>query len=188
MRKLRRFYGLEELRQVYGHPYQPHLHAEHTQRLEYTAMVADALINNHGIQTAADLSAGDRTLVHRLGGEARFDRVVTHDLSDDGRDIFVALLELEPVDLFLLTETVEHLEAPWDLLEQVWWKTRWLLLTCPLTEPPGTGNWEHYWSFDLVDLRAMLEQAGYVDLEVDTLSGSNWTYTYQIWTARSTHA
>lgn len=181
MRKLRRFHDAAELRRIYEHKYNSSAWPEHVRRVTFTRNLIQGLITEHGLTTMADLSCGDAEVTSTLTG-------LTHrhlrDFTDHGEDI-LSLLNgvLDPVDLFVCTETIEHLEAPWTVLERIREKTKWLVLSCPNDEK-NAENWEHYWSFEQDDVRDMLTQAGFTDLECTGLWEPGWNYDYQIWMAR----
>lgn len=180
MRKLRRFYTPDEIAGIYANEYDHTRWSEHVERVRRTIAIANVLIEVNQLRTAADFSAGDRAVAAGLHG-------ITGGLRTSDGDIEGDLAELPGVvDLFVCTETIEHLEAPWTVLERVAEKARWLVLSCPLDEDPKIGNYEHYWSFDTVDVDNMLACAGFDDRKMYLLTGEGWTYEYQLWTARST--
>jgi len=178
MRKLRRFYTPERLAEIYGGEYDHTRWPEHVERVRQTIVVANTLIEVNQLKSAADLSAGDRAIAAGLRG------LMSLETSDG--DIEGSLVNMGPVDLFVCTETIEHLEAPWTVLERIAEKTRWLVLSCPHDEPSHYGNYEHYWSFDAIDVDDMLACAGFEERKMHLLTGEGWTYEYQLWTARST--
>lgn len=183
VRKLRRFHDAETLKRIYDHMYNPNVWPEHKQRIETTAAVANQLIADLGLKTCADYSAGNRALALRLRGLTMLD---TCDYFGSGR-MEERIDEMEPVDLYLCTETIEHLEAPWTVLEKLATKARQLVLSTPLDENPKIGNYEHYWSFTEEDVEQMLWQSGWAPHPgcPTILFQKSWTYTYQIWTAKS---
>jgi hypothetical protein len=178
VRKLRPFYDDETLARIYSVAYDHTVWPEHRERVDDTVRITQRLIDAHDIKTAADWSAGDRAITGRLIGLTLLDTA-------DG-DLARALREnVDQWDLFICTETIEHLEAPWTVLEEIAKITRFIVLSTPLDEQPDIDNYEHYWSFTQHDVRDLLEQAGFVDLHPTYLTGSGWTYTYQVWTGRS---
>ena len=179
MIKLRRFYSPEKIAEIYGARYNPHRWPEHTLRIQRTIEIAQGLIDLYGLETCADLSAGDNSITDGLHGL----RLVQADDGDIEADLAAMT---EPVDLFICTETIEHLEAPWTVLERIAEVARFIVVSTPLDEAPMIGNYEHYWSFTETDVRDMLLNAEFVDLAVEHLHRAYWTYTYQIWTGRST--
>lgn len=181
MRKLRRFHSETELKRIYAEKYESSKWQEHVRRIEFTRNITQELITEHGLTTLADLSCGDGEVTRTLRG-------LTHqhlrDYTDHHEDILSLLTALpRPVDLFVCTETIEHLEAPWTVIEKIAEKTKWLVLSCPNDER-GDGNWEHYWSFDQNDVLDMLSHAGFTEPKYHALWEPGWYYDYQIWTAR----
>jgi len=184
MIKLRRFYEPDALRQMYAHQYSVLKWTEHQARVARTLDLARPLIAEQQLETLADLSWGDRSIANGLS-----DLIVAKHLNDitTGVPIDVALTSVDAVDLFICTETIEHLEAPWTTLEAIALKTKWLLLSTPLDEPAATPNWEHYWSFSANDVGSMLTQAGFDRLRCVAFTEPDWEYVYQVWVGRSVY-
>ncbi len=176
MRKLRAFYDDDAERALYKHPYDHKKWHEHVARVAATVDITQRLIDQLGHVTVADLSMGDGAITKALTN-------VTIQHARDG-DIEHDVLEIDPVDLFICTETIEHLRAPWTVLEAIARKTKWLVLSTPLDESPEDGNWEHYWSFTEDDVATLLWQSGFRGNRVLFLiKQEGWVYTYQLWTA-----
>jgi hypothetical protein len=166
---------------MYAEKYNSSQWHEHIRRVAFTRDLIQRLISEHGLTTMADLSCGDAEVTRTLTG-------LTHrhlrDISDEGKDILTLLDEMpHAVDLFVCTETIEHLEAPWTVIERIREKTKWLVLSCPNDEK-DTSNWEHYWSFDTHDVLSMISDAGFSEANYHRLWEPGWNYDYQIWTAR----
>lgn len=94
----------------------------------------------------------------------------------------------EPVDLLVLSETLEHVPDPDRLLEQATSWSRYLFLSTPVDEPAGTGNVEHYWGWGQDDIHELLQATGWNPLELKLLtpeSTRNYAdaYTFQLWMA-----
>jgi hypothetical protein len=92
-----------------------------------------------------------------------------------------------PVDLFILSETLEHVTDPDGLLQKLTGVSRYLFLSTPLNES-GDGNPEHYWGWGQADLHHMLWETGWSPLEFNTLvprstRHMDGAYTYQLWMA-----
>lgn len=183
MRKLRRFHTPQRLAEIYANQYQHVQWQSHQERVQVTTEIAQRLIDAEGIKRIADFSAGDRAIVSGLAG---YTDAWLHDITDDGVDIVERLREETfQYDLFICTETIEHVERPWELLEEIAPRTRWLLLSTPLDEDPAEDNWEHYWSFEAVDIDDLLIQSGFPHGVMTTHRPATGPYTYQIWIARS---
>lgn len=169
----------DEYRSNYAVQYNHTRWADHRERVAYTAALAQRVVELNNYRRVADLSAGDRAIVNALAGVE-----VTASDWTDGVDIMKSVVELEPVDLFICTETVEHLEAPWTLLEHIAPRTKCLLLSTPMDESADAGNWEHYWSFTVEDVFTLLRQAGFIRMTVDVMRpNAGGPYVHQIWTA-----
>lgn len=67
---------------------------------------------------------------------------------------------IDPVDLFILSETLEHLEDPDSILALMYQKADAIFISTPLDEEPGANN-EHYWSWGKEDIQLMLHSAGF---------------------------
>lgn len=155
------------------------------------------------IRSAADLSCGDGALLNMIS--RHLTRAVLGDLNGVPASAAVSchaqvletigpaalphsLEHLEPVDLFILSETIEHMDDPDDLLRRIGDVSRYLFLSTPLSEDAGSGNTEHYWSWGQDDMHRMLEAAGWSPLELELLRPVSTrdmpgAYTYQLWLA-----
>ncbi len=154
---------------------------EHRVRVERTTEIAQRLIDDHNLRSAADLSCGDGAIIDSL---TDLDLRICNDITN-GDEIEITSMVMREVDLFICSETIEHLEAPWTVLEQIARKTKWLVLSTPLDERFPSENWEHYWSFTHDDIETLLTQSGFVTATLTTVSQPRWNYSYQIWTAKS---
>lgn len=135
------------------------------------------------IQSAADLSCGDGALLKSLPASIKKlygDMVPRNGLQFVG-EIEHTIHAIPPVDLFLLTESIEHLREPQQVLNHIRDVTQWLFLTTPTGEIPGTNNPEHIWEWDVEGMGEMLEKAGFRGT-CDIIECEH--YTYQAWTVR----
>lgn len=87
---------------------------------------------------------------------------------------------LEPVDVYICSETLEHLEDPDAVLRKIRGKSGHLVLTTPDSEATNE-NPEHYWSWGTGDLESMLHAAGWTG-SVELFTPDIDYYTFQIWT------
>lgn len=153
--------------------------ADHRDRVAHTLSIAREVVERNHYRRAGDLSAGDRAIVTGLG----LTDCVASDWTD-GTDIMDMITRIEPVDIYICTETIEHLEAPWTLLERIAEKTKCLILSTPMDEGQAVGNWEHYWSFTVEDVFTLLHQSGFPRMTVDIIHpNGGGPYIHQIWTA-----
>lgn len=129
--------------------------------------VADLSCGNGAIPLA--LTQAGRTIV--LGDYAP--RWPIHGPLDD------TLPALEPVDLYICSETLEHLDNPDQVLHLIGEKAHRLILTTPLGET-SDGNPEHYWGWDHDGIGSMLADTGWATVaQVDVAIPDS--YTYQLW-------
>lgn len=168
----------------YAHTYSYKRWGEHVDRIRHTTEIAQRIINTEELKHVTDLSCGDGAIINSLTGVD----TVRNDFSINGDGIEVTSKIMKPTDLFICSETIEHLREPWTVLEQIAMNTKWLVLSTPLDEDISVGNWEHYWSFEKRDIQDILEQSCFTPVDHIVLLSAGWTYEYQIWTARSTHA
>lgn len=185
----------------YPDGYRHDVWADHVERV---AASVDLIRRYRGqIRTAADLSCGDGAVLRSLAPD--LERMYLGDLNHarvgrwfwSGADVEVippgplpdTLEHLpEPVDLFVLSETIEHVDDPDALLRAVRDHARYLFLSTPVEERADSGNTEHYWSWGVSDVHDMLTDAGWEPLERQTLEpestrGLPGAYLYQLWLA-----
>lgn len=190
MRRLRPYPTEKELDELYVTTY------DHTQWEDHKKRVTHSVERLHELMTpslvmgtlrrVADLSCGDGTIINSFKSYVPKIKLIKGDfVPNDGLD-FVGRIEdtldaIEPVDLFILTETIEHLEDPGAFLVELRKKTRWLFLTTPIGEVEGYDNPEHIWEWNVDDMKMMLNDAGFTG-ECELLVLPH--YTYQIWTCR----
>ena len=155
--------------------------ADHKVRVQVTAGMAAWF---PGVQTCADLSCGDGAimkLIEEKNGVGRSyygDYVPGYEFTGP---IEKTINEIPNVDLFILSETIEHLENPDAVLAQIRQKTRYLILSTPDGET-GTDNPEHLWGWDNEEMKSMLQIAGFTPHTYVSLSFPiNPYYTFQIW-------
>ena len=151
-------------------------------RIAVTAQVARVMVGD--VDSAADLSCGEGLLLAVVAARRRY-------YGDFGPGwpicgpIEQTLEQIPAVDLYLCTETVEHLDDPDGTLKAIRDKTQALILSTPLEAwHDRTANLEHYWAWDREAVEAMLIGAGFtpaVFVELDlSLSGPD-SYRYGIW-------
>lgn len=187
-RQLRPFYTPEQHAALYSHTYDHTRWPDHIERVAYTTAVLDRLaaeLQAEDPDTAlsvADLSCGDGAIV--TGSRHPWGRRVLSDIATGGPPIHDAVAALDPVDVFVCSETLEHVEDPDGLLTAIRGKARALLLTTPTGEADDS-NPEHYWSWDVVDVAEMLRYAGWGGRTVAVFTPQSVNlYTFQIWTCR----
>lgn len=176
--------------QTYPSGYQHTVWPDHVERVAASVQFISTWVRESGqvIGSIADLSCGDGTIPRELSVRTGADRLVLGDINrQEGLRIVGPLPDtLEeltpPVDLYVCSETIEHMDDPDFLLQQLRLKSKFLFVSTPVSEPLHYGNTEHYWSWDTDDIGQMLADADWspVDHQV-FVPVSNQTYTFQFW-------
>lgn len=181
MRQLRPFHTPEELAKIYDHPYDHTVWADHVQRIEKTIQTLDFFARKMGSKTVADLSCGDGAIVR--GSQHPWENIILSDLVGGG-PIELTLPLLEHVDMYVCSETLEHVEDPKWLLAEARDHATAMVLSTPYAKWDDT-NPEHYWAWDDYDLADMLMDAGWTSRHVDLFTPTvSMYYTFQIWVCR----
>lgn len=177
-RQLRPFYTPEQLAAVYAQPYDHTRWPDHIERVAHTTLLLDTLAATVGARSVADLSCGDGAIVD--GSQWPWQQRHLGDLATTG-PLETTLRDLPPVDVYVCSETLEHVENPDRVLTLIRDRARHLLLTTPCGEADDS-NPEHYWSWDEQGVEEMLAQAGWEHRQVQLFTPpSSDYYTFQIW-------
>jgi len=190
IRQLRPFYSAEELPGIYDHVYDHTRWEDHKIRVAATIHIARWMRDHMGAKSGADFSAGDGAILRGCGLE----RAVYGDFHADPYahpdETWINGMNLEdpemwpqavPTDLYICSETLEHVQDPQRLLRNIRQSASALVLSTPEGEE-GDGNPEHYWGWDRHDIRGMLESAGWQPVVCTILDTAvPGGYTYQIW-------
>lgn len=173
-----------ELAKLYAKPHSHKDFADHRIRVDVTSALAHNMLEPGG--TVADLSCGDATLAKRLEA-SHGARLILGDYApgyEHAGPIEDTIERLGPreADLFICSETIEHLDDPDKVLAAIRDKTHRLLLSTPDSEM-NDSNPEHIWGWDGPAVGAMLVDAGF-HVEIFTLLDlrlAGFAYAYQIW-------
>lgn len=178
MRK--RLRDLPDLSQTYPALYDHTRWSDHIVRVSVTSSICMWF---RDIKTAADLSCGDGAILKNVQSVLGLDRIYLGDFVagyEFQGPIEDTLTQIPNVDLFVLSETIEHLDDPDSVLRQIREKTKYLVLSTPDGEWTDT-NPEHVWGWDNVEIRSMLESAGFSIDIYNSLTFPDGYYTFQIW-------
>lgn len=180
--QLRPFYTADEIDKMYNKPYNHAQWEDRKRRVLATIDLGKWLCNYMEIRIAADLSCGDGAILRGL--EIPFplygDLVAAPHINMVG-PIEHTVEVIDEVDLFVLTETLEHLQDPEAILQKIRARTTTLLFSTPVGEQ-GVGNPEHYWSWEVNDVESMLEQCEFNILQCTILdTGLPGGYVHGIW-------
>lgn len=175
-KRLRPAYSDQDLKSIYS---EPHQHAEwkdHKLRVQMTIAFASWFGE---VNSVADLSCGDATIANNIEAKERY-------LGDfaPGYEFTGAIdetIDLIPkVDLFICSETIEHLDDPETTLKKIREKTKWLIVTTPNGEADD-NNPQHYWGWDVDGVRELLISTGFKPVIANVLHFENYVYDYQFW-------
>lgn len=177
MRKqLRTFYTPTELKRVYAHPYDHTRWDDHRTRVALTIRLARWYADSYRVRSIADLACGDAVIIRALGASDRL--CVTDDLLL-GKPIEQSILELDPVDMFICTETIEHVQDPDTLLGEIRSRAKILILSTPDGEW-NDSNPEHYWGWDVDEMEKMLHDSGWKPDRL-MIYDTQLVYRFMIW-------
>jgi SAM-dependent methyltransferase len=179
-RRLRPAYTAEQLRQVYETPHDHRKWADHHLRVDSTIVLARWLSAMKGVRTAADLSCGNGAILDAIPAEKKYygDFAPGYDFTGPLEE---TLDQIPNVDLYICSETIEHLDDPDKVLAQIRQKAKMMVLSTPIGEDDD-NNPEHYWGWDMAAVGEMLAAAGWqrgADMEVRLRPA--FVYDYQIW-------
>lgn len=91
--------------------------------------------------------------------------------------------QIPDVDVFVCSETIEHLTDPDAVLRAIRAKAQCLVLSTPIGETTR-GNPEHLWGWDQAGVAEMLTDAGFdpaAGQRVDLILPPDQGYHYQVW-------
>ena len=167
-------YSDEELGRLYSQKYDHTCWDDHVFRVQKTIEFAVRNAGHHEIEEIVDLSCGDASIPLGIAEAGGLDRVILGDYTE-GYDLYgpleATLLELDewtPPRLFVLTETLEHLDNPLKVLDEIAHRTDYLLLSTPLHNPGDIDpNVEHYWTYDREGVELFTRAAGFEVLAYD---------------------
>lgn len=175
----------DELAQMYAEPHDHTQWPDHIFRVDVTSALATNVLPPGG--KVADLSCGDGVIARRLATTNNA-QVILGDYAPGYQytgPIETTISQIPPVDLFICSETIEHLDDPDAVLTAVRAKTDWLVLSTPDGEDDD-ANPQHLWGWDAEAVEAMLHAAGFTPKVHTTLDlrPAGCVYSYQIWVCR----
>lgn len=182
-------YTDDELKIIYAQPHDHTQWPDHILRVEKTIEVGRRLIDfDRCWVEVADLSCGNAAIAQELVKGTCCYNLLLGDFASGYTytgPIEETIDQILHVDLFICSETIEHLDDPDLVLRKIRDKADRLLLSTPNCSWPDP-NPEHYWSWDNEAVQAMLIDAGwnprfYEESRYIQEGGSQLGYTYQIW-------
>ena len=180
-------YTPEELEHLYARPHDAAEFEDHARRVAASITMGTKLLAKYRRPTVADLSCGNAEIAHMLPAPRKYLGDMAPGYGIVG-PIEETIESIPDVHLFILSETLEHLDDPDAVLRQIRPRTRSLLLSTPLTvEGEEDTNPEHYWSWDEQDVLDMLTEAGFTPILYETVDGREVhpeSYLWQVWGCR----
>lgn len=181
--RLRPAHTAERLAEIYAEPHDHSQWIDHHLRVGVTTEFARWFMAC-GVQSVADLSCGDAAIARSLGlGD---EHILLGDFAPGYKltgPIEQTIHQIRSTDLFICSETLEHLDDPDTVLKNIRAKTRYLVLSTPEGET-SAGNVEHYWGWDSAEVESMLIVAGFRPEIHTVLELREYGYDFQIWGCR----
>lgn len=176
--RLRPAYPAEKLADLYGQRYDHTRWHDHIVRVGVTVELVRKLCP--APVSVADLSCGDGAIARELAAPTTIlgDLTPGHYLCGPIEET-VGLLPAR-VDLFILSETLEHLDDPDLVLRRIRAMARTLALSTPDGEITA-ANPEHYWGWTADDVKDMLCTAGWTPTIYEDLHVAATGTRYQLW-------
>lgn len=191
-----------EMRMLYPRPHDHTRWKDHLIRVEETIEMGKQLLGGDVCTDTrppivADLSCGDAAIARALGTvhSSRPDGTSKLILGDFASGYYyVGPIEKTiheipvPVDLFILSETLEHLDDPELVLREIRLYSRMLLLSTPVDADPAeerATNPEHLWAWSAEDVDQMLDEAGWQIAQHRVLEHpAGGIYNFGLWGCR----
>jgi len=185
IQRLRPAHSPEDLAEIYARPHDSARWHDHNVRVDVTIALGRGV---EQVDCLADLSCGNAKIARAIGSHLPERHIHLGDLAPGYElcgPIEETLEQIPDVDLFVCSETIEHLDEPAGVLLDIRRKASHLVLSTPVGAW-GESNREHYWAWDRQGVEDMLESAGWSLLaynELDMRPG--WSpYCFGIWALR----
>lgn len=172
---LRDRHSAETLAEMYATPHDHRKWGDHIVRVDHT-IAAGLKLCGPGIDSAADLSCGNGAILDAMPATSKHYGDLAAGYRYTG-PLDETLLQIPDVDLYICTETIEHLWEPEPILKTIAGKARLLLLSTPV-DAWNEGNVEHYWAWDREAVEDMLTTAGFRVVDFISVPVS---YNFGIW-------
>jgi 2-polyprenyl-3-methyl-5-hydroxy-6-metoxy-1,4-benzoquinol methylase len=179
-KRLRDTMSPDELARTYSAPHNHKQWKDHLIRVDLTTQLARWLAGP--VRSAADLSCGDGATLKGVDAADRYFGDFAPGYPIYG-PIEQTIDEIPKVDLFICTETLEHLHDPDRVLADIRKKTRLLVVSTPIDAWNDT-NPEHYWAWSRAGVEGMMERAGFtvkVFVSLDLTPLGRKYYNFGIW-------
>lgn len=185
-RRLRPKYTDEQLRHIYPFPHDSNRWKDHEVRVRQTIALGKEATMPVKNGVVVDLSCGNGLIAKGLADHFNAIPILgdyAYRLGYIHGPIEKTIVQLsQGIDLYVCSETIEHLDEPDNTLRLIRDRSKQLLLSTPIGEN-DTDNPEHYWGWDQEAVQQMLEGAGWTPVMRNDLSFFSplYPYNYQIW-------
>lgn len=180
--RLRPAHSPDELARIYATPHNHTKWLDHKVRVAVTAQFAHQLAGH--VESAADLSCGDGTVLSSLDVDTRYfgDFAPGYPLTGP---LDKTIDQIPVVDLYVCCETLEHLDDPASALSRIRDKTKTLVLSTPVDAFQDT-NPEHYWAWSREGVEDLLSAARFQVLAYAAadLRPGGGEYMFGVWYCR----
>lgn len=177
--RLRPRWSEEELHRIYAAPHDHRIYGRgHAERVN--AMIE--LGTRRAWGSAADLSCGNGVVIQSIDAVHRYQGDIAPGYEYHG-PIEDTIHRVAFVDLFIMGETLEHLDDPTGVLLEVNTACNTLLLSTPI-DNWGDTNAEHYWAWDRDGVEGIMRDAGFGKIEEFKMVDSRTygePYCYGVW-------
>jgi hypothetical protein len=184
--RLRELLSPRDQRRLYAEPHQHTKWFDHRVRVDVTVAVATRFLGAGGI--IADLSCGDAAIPRRIAELCNTSKITLGDFAPGYEltgPIERTIEQIEPnsVNLWVCSETIEHLDDPDAVLAQIRKRADTMVLSTPDGETDPSRNPEHLWGWDSEAVEKMLRDTGWKPLVKTSLDlrPAGYEYCYQIW-------
>lgn len=176
IKRLRPRYTTEELAKVYSTPHDSSKWEDHNIRVAESIKFINEQSND--VLIAADLSCGDGRILDGTNAELKLygDFAPGYQFTGPLED---TVSQLGYVDLFICSETLEHLDDPGDALMRIRDKSRELFISTPV-DKFDDDNPEHYWAWDYAGIESLLIVTGWEIVASKRLNLSHYYYDFQL--------
>jgi len=182
VKRLRPLPSPAELAAMYATPHDHRLYGRgHDERVEATVALALAHLPEWERGYVADLSCGNGEIARRIAVRS----TILGDLAP-GYGITGPIEETAArvgwVNVWVLSETLEHVDKPDEVLREIRPRAGHLVLSTPL-ECWDDTNGEHVWSWDREGVEELLGEAGWLVTAFDQVDSREWgePYLFGLW-------
>lgn len=182
IQQLRPFHSAEMLAKIYAKPHDHRIYGRgHNLRVEVTKNIVNDAVAISRARSIGDLSCGNG----EIAKSTKLPQIHLGDFAPGHKfcgPIDQTIGSMPDVDVYVCSESLEHVEDPLAILKMIRPKSRFLVLSTPI-ENWGDTNAEHYWSWDRAGVEELLSQSGWTPdafLYLDT-TVFNEPYKYGMW-------